>query len=84
MTLEMDGRYVFSPNYDTYDWVVAAGDAVEIVSTAGDSCVIRAVKPGVARVQCIRQYGTDESDVLTGISRNENHSESESYTITVE
>lgn len=84
MTLEMDGRYVFSPNYDTYDWVVAAGDAVEIVSTAGDSCVIRAVKSGVARVQCTRQYGTDEEDVLTGISRNENHSETESYTITVE
>lgn len=84
MTLEMDGRYVFSPNYDTYDWSIAAGDAVEIVSTAGDSCVIRAVQPGVARVQCIRQYGTDEEDVLTGISRNDNHVETESFVITVE
>lgn len=84
MTLEMDGRYVFSPNYDTYDWVVAAGNAVEIVSTAGDSCVIRAASPGVARVKCTRQYGTDEEDVLTGISRNDNHVETESYTITVE
>lgn len=84
ITLEMDGRYVFSPNYDTYEWFIAAGDAVEIVSTAGDTCVIRAVSPGVARVQCLRQYGTDEADVLTGISRNENHSETESFIITVE
>lgn len=84
MTLEMDGRYVFSPNYDTYDWSIAAGDAVEIVSTAGDSCVIRAVSPGTARVQCTREYGTDEEDVLTGISRNENHVETESFVITVE
>lgn len=84
MTLKMDGRYVFSPNYDTYEWIVAAGDAVEIVSAGGDTCVIRAVKPGVARVKCTRQYGTDEEDVLTGISRNDNHVETESYTITVE
>lgn len=82
LELEYNGPYVFMPNYETYEWKISSGQGVSI-SGSGDSCTVTAVSPGQIIIKCVYSYGKDESDVLTGIPRNENHTKTKLYYINV-
>lgn len=82
LELNYDGPYVFMPNYETYEWRISSGQGVSIAGY-GDSCTVTAVSPGQIIIKCVYSYGKDEPDVLTGISRNENHTKTKLYYIIV-
>jgi len=82
LELEYDGPYVFSPNYETYEWKISSGQGASI-SGFSDTCKVTAVSQGQIVIKCVYSYGKDEPDVLTGILRNENHTKTKLYYIEI-
>lgn len=82
LKLEYVAPYAFMANYETYEWRISSGQGVSI-SGYGDSCTVTAISPGEIVIKCVYSYGKDEPDVLTGISRNENHTKTKIYYIKV-
>lgn len=82
LELKYNGPYVFMPNYETYEWKITSGQGAAITGY-GDTCNVTAVSPGQIIIKCVYSYGKDEPDVLTGIPRNENHTKTKIYYISV-
>lgn len=82
LELVYNAPYVFMPNYETYEWKISSGQGASI-SGYGDTCTVTAVSKGEVIIKCVYSYGKDEPDVLTGISRNENHTKTELYYINI-
>ena len=74
----------FLPAYETYSWEILSGDTlISLTNTSSQTCTVRALASGVARVQVTYTYGAHEPDVLTGIDRTVSKSKTSVYVIEI-
>ncbi|MCI7812449.1 MAG: hypothetical protein SO016_12470 [Lachnospiraceae bacterium] len=84
-TLDIGCPTEFGANYNLFTWEIAEGSSfIEISNTISQTCTVKANRAGTARVKVTYEYGVDEPDVLTGISRNVNRSKTFEYLITIQ
>lgn len=83
-TIELSPDRKFMPNYELFTWEIVEGAGiVEISNTTSSSCTVKALRPGTAVVRVRYNYGIDEPDVLTGIPRSTDHTDTTEYRIYV-
>lgn len=75
----------YDTNYELFKWEIVEGASLaEISGTVSKTCTVKAKKAGTVRLKVTYEYGIDEPDVLTGIDRNVNRSETHEYLIRIE
>lgn len=80
--ITIDGPKKFGSNYDRWKWeFVENSQLAKLTGAVSRSAAVTGKKAGDARIRVTYQYGIDEPDVLTGIKRNVNKTESKEYVI---
>ncbi len=83
-TLNITCPVVYDTRWELFSWKIIEGDSV--ISLTGDiaqTCTITAKQPGRAVVEVTYSYGVKEPDVLTGIPRSVEKSQTHRYAVNV-
>ena len=77
-------HHEFGTGYETYDWEILEGADKITIDAVGNTCTVKALSAGVAKIQVTYGYSKEEPDVLTGIMRSVGHEKKEVYTFIIE
>lgn len=74
----------FDTNYELFRWQIVSGSSlVSLSGSNSETCTIKGNQAGTVRVRVSYTYGVDEPDVLTGIDRNVDRTDTHEYVISV-
>ena len=74
----------FDTNYELFRWEVVAGSSLASLSgSTSETCTIQANQAGTVRIRVRYTYGVEEPDVLTGIDRNVDRTDTHEYTVVI-
>lgn len=84
-SIQLTSPREYYPNYELFTWEIVEGaGVVELSGTNTPTCTVKALRTGTAVVRVNYNYGVDEPDVLTGIRRNADHTQTVEYFIYVQ
>lgn len=84
-SIQLDSPREYGANYELFTWELVEGaGVVELSGTNTAACTVKALRTGTAVVRVNYNYGVDEPDVLTGIKRNADHTQTVDYYIHVQ